>query len=146
MTTINDTASLEIKPINTQVTDRKLIVRKTIAKRAIIRKTIVMATIKKMTAMVTIARKTIVAMITIRKAIVAISGNRMIMNDIRMIPMTNRLASIDKIMGSLAIIRPERPILSIAKTTPLVLTLTMKMILIPLPIHQSPPFMAIQLI
>ncbi len=138
MATTTDMTSLETKPINTQATGRRLIARKATAERAIVRKTI---------AMVATARKTIAMMITVRKAIVVISGNGMTVSDTGTVPTTNRLVSTDRIAGSLTTTRPGRPISLATKTTSPAPTLVMiKMILIPLLIHQSPPLTATRLV
>ncbi len=125
------------------MTGRGSIARKATVERVTVRKMIAITTVRKTTAMMTTIGKAIIAVVTVGKAIVAISGNGMIVNDTGTIPTTNRLASTDKITGSLATIRSGRPMLSATRTTPLTPILTMKMTLIPLPIYQSPPFMAI---
>ncbi len=136
MATTTDMASLETKLISIQVTSRGLTARK-----ATIGKMIAVTTIRKTIAVVAIARKTIAAVVTIGKATIVIPGSRMTMNDIGTVPTTNRLASIDRIAGSLATTRPRRSISSATKTTPSAPIFAMiKMILIPPPICQSPPF------
>ncbi len=112
-----------------------MIVRKAIAERMIIRKTIVM---------VAIAGGAVAVVVVVRKVIVVISGNRMIMSDIGMVPMTDRLVSIDRIIGNLATTRSGRPIPLAVRTTLLVPILVMiKTTLNSFPICQSPPLMAI---
>ncbi len=117
---------------------RGLIARKTTAEKATIGKTI---------AVIMTVRKTIAMMITIRKTIVMIFRNRMTMNDIEMVLMTDRLASIDRITGNLVIIRSRRFILSVTRTiSPIPTLVIIKMTLIPLSICQLPPFITIWLV
>ncbi len=118
-----------------------------IARKAIAGKTIVMMIVRKTTAVMATIKKVIAAMMIVRKAIIVISGNEMTVSDVGTIPMTDRLASIDRIAGSLTTTKPGKPMLSATKTMPPAPIFAMiKITLIPPPICRSPPLMAIQLI
>ncbi len=142
MAAITDTASLETKPINIQATGRRLI-----AGKAIAGKMIAMAIVRKTIAVMTTTGKTIAMMMIVGKAIVVISGSGMTMNDAGTVLTTDRLASTDKIAGSLATTRSGRPMPSTTKTMSSAPILAMiKMILILPPVCQSPPLTAMRLV
>ncbi len=142
MTTSTGTASLETKPISTQVTDRRLIARKATAG-----KMIAVAIVGKTIAMVVTAKKAIAAVVIVRKAIIMIFGNRMTISDTGMVPTTDRLASTDRIARNLATTRSGRPMLLVAKTiSPVPILVMIKMILIPPSICQLPSLMAMRLV